>query len=479
MGDGRPDPAPAAGGRPRRSGDGPQGHARARDVVRPGDRDPRDHRLLLRASPVPAVRQDRGAAAAQAAGRRCAGRRRGRWPARLPDDRHEEPAAAAPRVATAVTVEIRVLREEQWAEFMTAAFIPFGGRPTQQDIDTAKIEFEEGRSFAAFDGDRIVGTTSVISMRMTVPGGGEVSTAGVTTVGVAPTHRRRGILRQMMRTQSEASREQGYSVAALWASEPAIYQRFGYGMATRQAACRVPRAHTAWLPAAPAVTGEIRLVPRESAVAELRPVYERGRAATPGMIARPEPWWAYRFHHLDAEHHRGGVGAMFYAVHEGPDGADGYAGYRLKMEGEGGIDRGIVQGVEAMTTTPESVRAVWSYLFGIDLMETIDCWNRPPDDALFSMVLDLRRFGPRVVDGLWARLLDVPAALSGRRYGVEGRVVFELRDEFCPWTAGRYELDGGPDGATCRPTDAEPELSVSSNELGAASLGGTRLRALA
>jgi predicted acetyltransferase len=132
-----------------------------------------------------------------------------------------------------------------------------------------------------------------------------------------------------------------------------------------------------------------------------------------------------------------------------------------------------------MTTTPESVRAVWSYLFGIDLMETIDFWNRPPDDPLFSMVVDLRRFGPRVVDGLWVRLLDVPAALSARRYGIEGRLTFEVRDEFCPWNAGRYELDGGPDGATCAPTDAEPELSLTMNELGAAYLGGTGLRSLA
>jgi predicted acetyltransferase len=182
---------------------------------------------------------------------------------------------------------------------------------------------------------------------------------------------------------------------------------------------------------------------------------------------------------MNAEHHRGGFGPMFYALHEGPEGPDAYAVYREKLDDEDGIDRGILQVVAAATTTPESVRAMWSYLFGIDLVETIEFWGRPPDDPLLSMVLDLRRFGPKVIDGLWLRLLDVPRALSERRYAVDGRVVFELHDGFCEWNAGTYELTGGPDGAECTTTDAEPELTFTSNELGAAYLGGTRLRTLA
>jgi predicted acetyltransferase len=377
-------------------------------------------------------------------------------------------------------VEIRVIEAEQWAEFVRAVFVPFGGTPTEQDVEDTRIEFEPGRSIAAYDGDHIVGNTSVISLKMTVPGGAAVSTAGVTTVGVSPTHRRRGILRSMMRRQSDDSHDQGYAIAALWASEPPIYQRFGYGLATRQAGARIPRAYTQWLAPAPADPGQVRLIAGEAAAKELDPVYDRVRGETPGMLARNKKWWRYRFRHLDAEHHRGGFGPMFYALHEGAEGPDAYAVYRVKIDDDGdGIDRGVVQVVETAATTPGSVRAMWSYLFGIDLVETIDVWNRPPDDPLFSMVLDLRRVGPRVVDGLWLRLLDVPAALSARRYGVDGRLVFELQDEFCSWNAGRYELTGGPDGAECAATDAEPELTLTSNELGAVYLGGTRLRDLA
>ncbi len=378
-----------------------------------------------------------------------------------------------------MAVEIRGVEEEQWADFVRSAFVAFAAAPRPEDVEDSRIEYEPGRSIAAWYGDRIVGTTSVISLRMTVPGGAEVPTAGVTTVGVQPTHRRRGILRQMMRRQSDDSREQGYAIAALWASEPAIYQRFGYGMATRQAAASVPRAHTAWLPSVPAAEGQVRLITSDDAAKELGPVYDRARAETPGMLARSEEWWKYRFRHLDAEHHRGGFGPMFFALHEGADGPDAYSAYRVKFDDSDGIERGLVQVVETVTTTPASVRGIWSYLFGVDLVETISCWNRPPDDPLFAMAVDLRRFGPKVVDGLWIRLLDVPAALSARRYGVEERVVFELRDEFCEWNAGTFELTGGPDGADCVASDAEPDLTLSMNELGAVYLGGTRLRTLA
>ena len=84
----------------------------------------------------------------------------------------------------------------------------------------------------------------------------------------------------------------------------------------------------------------------------------------------------------------------------------------------------------------------------------------------------------RVADALWLRLVDVPAALGRRRYATEGRLTFELRDSFCPWNDGRFELEGGPDGATCRPTRKAPQMLADAADLAAAYLGGTRLRTL-
>jgi len=82
---------------------------------------------------------------------------------------------------------------------------------------------------------------------------------------------------------------------------------------------------------------------------------------------------------------------------------------------------------------------------------------------------------PAVV--LWLRLLDVPAALSARRYAVEDRLVVEVGDDdIGGFAAGRYVLDGGPDGAKCTPSTVDtPDLRVHQRALAAAYLGGTSL----
>jgi predicted acetyltransferase len=81
-------------------------------------------------------------------------------------------------------------------------------------------------------------------------------------------------------------------------------------------------------------------------------------------------------------------------------------------------------------------------------------------------------------DALWLRLVDLPKALAGRRYAREGRLVLQVRDPFCSWNEGRYELEGGPDGAECRPTDADPDVSLGAADVGAVYLGGVRFATL-
>ena len=80
------------------------------------------------------------------------------------------------------------------------------------------------------DDGRIVAGAGAFPFGLTVPGG-EVPCAGVTVVGVLPSHRGRGLLRRMMDAQLEDVRERGEPVAALWASKT-IYGRFGYGLAS-------------------------------------------------------------------------------------------------------------------------------------------------------------------------------------------------------------------------------------------------------
>ncbi len=123
---------------------------------------------------------------------------------------------------------------------------------------------ELDRFIGAFEGELAVGGSGAYTFRMTVPGG-EVGAAGITAVGVLPTHRRRGILRQMMTELFRQATERGEPVAILWASEAAIYQRFGFGMATKGAnfeaakgKIRFPEPDRAGRPGAPRRARRVR-----------------------------------------------------------------------------------------------------------------------------------------------------------------------------------------------------------------------------
>jgi predicted acetyltransferase len=124
--------------------------------------------------------------------------------------------------------------------------------------------------------------------------------------------------------------------------------------------------------------------------------------------------------------------------------------------------------LEALGVTPAALRDLWGYLLAIDWIATVKAWLLPPDHPLFLLLGTPRRMRYRLGDALWVRLVDVGAALSGRRYSDDGPIVFEVVDEFCPWNDGRWKLEGG----SAQRTDAEPDLRLPVQSLGSAFLGG-------
>ena len=141
--------------------------------------------------------------------------------------------------------------------------------------------------------------------------------------------------------------------------------------------------------------------------------------------------------------------------------------------------RQTVEVRELIAATPDATAALWRYVSDIDLMRTVTAPHQPPDTPLLHLLADPRAAGLSVSDNLWVRVVDVTGALAQRRYAVSDAVVLEVTDDTCPWNAGRYLLDGGPDGATCTRTDREADLALPVRELGALYLGGTRASALA
>ena len=358
--------------------------------------------------------------------------------------------------------------------------VAFGEEITDAELEEWQHTSEADRWLAAYEGETPIGTAAAFTFRLTVPGG-EVAAAGVTAVGVEPGHRRRGVLRSLMRRQLDDVRERGEPVAILWASESAIYQRFGYGLGALNGQFEIDRARTAWLrPEEPA--GRMRLVDPDEALATFPAVYERMRAVTPGALSRTEDWWRWAILH-DAEHMRRGSGPKFRYLYEVDGAAEGYALYRVKGDWDERGPRGQLLVVEAVTPTPRALRGVWSFLFGVDLVRTIRASREPVPHPLQLALADPRALGMTAGDGLWVRLVDLPAALAARRYGAVDALVVEVADAFCPWNAGRWRLAtaGGTGAAvaTVSRTDGAPDLAVDVAALAPVYLGAFRLSDLA
>jgi predicted acetyltransferase len=341
----------------------------------------------------------------------------------------------------------------------------FGGWPDPEGAERFARNLPLERMHAAFDGETIVGGAGVFPFTMTVPGG-ELGCAGVTVVGVLPTHRRRGVLRSLMRAQLDDVRARGEAIAALWASEEAIYRRYGYGLGSLAGEIELPRTYAA-LRDDGAPSGAVRLLTAEEARDRLPPVYERVRVQTPGMYARTTDWWETR-QTSDPVERRQGAGEKNYALLE-LDGRDaGYAIYRLRASFEAGASTGAVEVVEAMGDSAQATREVWRFVLGMDWMAKVKAWLLPVDHPLFHLLVYPRRMLFRIGDALWVRLVDVEAALRGRSYSGDGSVTLELADDFCPWNAGRWTVSA----SGVERAGGEADLRLDVQALASVYLGG-------
>jgi len=243
-------------------------------------------------------------------------------------------------------VTFEVTRCETLEEFTQAVYAIgqyFSLDPTEERMERFSKNLPIERMHAAREDGRIVGGAGAFPFELTVPGGRTVRTAGVTVVGTYPTHRRRGVLRAMMRAQLDDVHERGEPVALLWASEETIYGRFGYGMASHAGEASIPKEYSAF--ARPLEReGVPRIVERDEALRLFPQVWDRVRRRTPGMLARTRTWWEYRI----LFEQPGGEGPKRLVVLEHDGRPTGYAVYRHKPKWEDGVSQSEVEVVEAV-----------------------------------------------------------------------------------------------------------------------------------
>jgi len=374
-------------------------------------------------------------------------------------------------------IDIRPITPEQGDQFSDVMATVFGETFTPEELADHDRWFEYDRSIAAFDGDRIVGTGGAFSMDLTLPGLTTIPIGGLTAISVLPTHRRRGILRSMIAYHFEEVEARGELVSALGASESVIYGRFGYGLATTFADYEIDPRRGRFL-REPAGRGRVRLLDPEETAKIVPPLYDRYRRGQPGELSRPQAWWDV--YARDPEWTRQGASRHHDVVYESAPGrVDGWVSYRVETRWPHGLAANIIKVRMLIGLTPEAEAAMWRYILDLDLAGSVQLHARPVDDPIRWRLADPRRLRVTDVgDHLWVRLLDVPGALAARRYAVSGTLVLEVTDAQRPRNQGRFRLEGGPDGAACEPTTADPDLALDVADLGAAYLGGASLATL-
>ncbi|MBA3278395.1 MAG: GNAT family N-acetyltransferase [Geodermatophilaceae bacterium] len=332
------------------------------------------------------------------------------------------------------------------------------------------------RTWGAFEGNRIVATLRSFPVQITLPGARAIPAAAVTQVTTTATHRRQGLAGRLIAADLAACRERAEPLSVLIAAEWPIYGRWGYGPATESQCFTVDTRRTRMAERSQASVELVDVSDFRRAAAQL---YDRVQRRQVGEISRPDWFWDVDLGIL-ALPARPEVPPAFHLLARNCAGTViGAARYRVETTWDAMLPAATVTVDMLVSQDLDTDRALWGYLLSLDLVTEVVARDRPVDEVLPWLLTDPRRArASKRHDFLWCRVVDVPAALSARRYRVDGRVVLDITDSQ-GLAAGRYELTGGPQGSECAPTTRSADLSLPVTTLGAIVLGGFSLQHLA
>jgi len=375
-------------------------------------------------------------------------------------------------------LEVRSLTDDEIPAAVELVALGFSSDPESEETRLERPLWSRMTSFGAFLGSRLVGHTGGFDFTMTVPGA-SARVLGVTNVGVSALARRRGVGTELMRDQLHAAHLEGYVAAALWATEPRIYGRFGYGNAADMARLMVLRSR-GWLREIPGVE-EVTLhrVALAEAAPLVRQVQNADATSRPGLFAWDDLWTAHQLD--DPPSAREGASPLQVIRAERGGQTTGYAIWNNKGDWGPGYPDGTVQVRDVRAFDAPTHAAIWRMLLDYDLMGRTRV-SVPVDDVVLSLLDERRSAKVTISDALHVRLVDVAGALCARRYRGDIDVVIEVHDTFLPWNAGLWRLTGNRTGAECVATGlAAGEaagFAIGVRDLGAIYLGGGSLLSL-
>ena len=363
--------------------------------------------------------------------------------------------------------EIRAIDASELATFRAAVIETFGNDVQSEDEGTQRLSdtLDVGRTYVAFDGQKIVGTAAAYDLRLSIPGGA-VPMAGLTMVTVRPTHRRKGILRAMMGHHLQDVAARGEPLSGLWASEVGIYSRFDFGIAAESEHIEMNVDGVSFPGDLP--LDDVEFVEREGADELLDPIYKAVCARRPGMFARTPTWWRARILY-DGVERRHGASSLRIVVATRGEAKVGYLMYRQSSAYAQGHFNGKIDIIELQAVDLGAERSLWHFVSHIDLYSRVVWSHCPTDSALPWLVEDRRRISRNRLDTLWLRICDVEAALTARSYALDASLCLEIASVAEAPIRRMLSVQAGH--ATCASTRQEPDLRMDRATLSSMYLG--------
>lgn len=358
-----------------------------------------------------------------------------------------------------MTVEIRALRDaEELKQYQKNVNYVFASAPSPEDDLTTPAA--DWTTCALVDGQLATTfTTLPFTVRLN---GNPVKMGGVTAVGTLPAYRRQGLLRKVMTKALGEMRDRDQSLAILWASMGAIYQRFGYGLATASTRYAIDPRFGRFQESRP-MPGAIELMEKEDAFPLIKQNYILWVADKNLAIHRSTILWQADTLRANVKDH-----PVYCAVYRNPDGeVTGHAVYQTEEGRFSDPGPGQVMKVsDFIARDMEAYRALWEYLCAHDLVRRIDFQGVAEDDPAPELLLEPRVLQRKTSDGIWMRVVDAEKALPQRPYGRRGELTIRIEtDDVCPWNVGTYLLETDGPTASVRRVDRDAAITTSSNVL--------------
>ncbi|MEE9281667.1 MAG: GNAT family N-acetyltransferase [Myxococcota bacterium] len=374
-----------------------------------------------------------------------------------------------------MSFEIRPATQDEMGQMGSLAGYVYGGTFGDGPDNVISQSNRPEWTLCAFDGPLLVASSSYIPFTMRA-NGNAMPLAGVSAVGTLPEYRRKGLIRRITTRAFADMRERGQAVAALWASQAAIYQRYGYAMTSVQRAYSVDTVDIGFHDGDPG-SGSVERLDVDAGYDVAKKLYIDYVADRTCYLHRARPLWQNNVLEDIASEGPIHIGVSYDAS----GGPRGYVVYTLRSgrREHPSRDQEIVVRDLAWLTL-DAYRSLWSFLARHDLVGRVRWRSAPLDDPAPELFLEPRLLNARDHEGIWFRVVDVGPALEGRGYDVAGEISLEVGgDDLAPWNIGTYRLEASPDGAKVSRSDGPADVQMSVKTLASLYTGFRTARELA